>query len=129
MSRASRLAEIAKANQPAFSGTHWWLADPAAGDDSEPASAASVPAAAAVSDRLAVTVAGAVAKLSAISAPSVSSQRTPSRPVLSGQLQNVSQAVVKDESEQNQGHLGSRLSGLKEKFLWLGRKSRAVHQD
>lgn len=31
MSRARRLAEIAKANQPAFtseSGDHWWLADP-----------------------------------------------------------------------------------------------------
>ena len=27
MSRARRLAEIAKANEPVFSGSHWWLAD------------------------------------------------------------------------------------------------------
>jgi hypothetical protein len=39
MSRARRLSEIAKANQPVFestNGSHWWLADPSAKSDPQP---------------------------------------------------------------------------------------------
>jgi hypothetical protein len=46
MSRARRLSEIAKANQPVFSstnGTQWWLADPSPKNDPDPAPPSDVP--------------------------------------------------------------------------------------
>ena len=46
MSRARRLSEIAKANQPVFSstnGTQWWLADPSSKTEPDPAPPSKIP--------------------------------------------------------------------------------------
>jgi hypothetical protein len=127
MSRASRLAEIAKANQPAFSGAHWWLADPSVHHDPGPAKASLDPAAAATPDRVAVEVTDAVAQLSAVGASASGSQNASLRPVATTHLLSTSEAALKQEPEQSESHLATRLGGLKGKFLWLGRKSRAAH--
>jgi hypothetical protein len=125
MSRARRLAEIAKANEPAFSGSHWWLADPSARSENESASNSSngarnghVPVAVADGDaRVAVATETAVLTSEAAdSAAHTVEAQAPSKP-------------AETEPEPTRPALATRLSSLKEKFLWLGRKSRSTSAE
>jgi hypothetical protein len=126
MSRARRLAEIAKANQPAFSGTQWWLADPSTGPDPAQPEARAGSAASPQPERVAVAANAAVAQLSLVAAPAASSQEPASSAVHAAAPLIASEAATEDEPERNHSDLATRLIGLKEKFLWLGRKSRSV---
>lgn len=77
MSRASRLAEIAKANQPAFSsesGNHWWLADASPKPEPESAAPAEVPVPVAASATLSEPTPAAVADSRANHAPHSSAE-------------------------------------------------------
>jgi hypothetical protein len=125
MSRASRLAEIAKANEPVFSGSHWWLADPSA-------KAAEPPAPASPAEVVEPEENAAVPLFAA------SHASNGKKAVVAISEQKIAQAGVEADSvpmveeperiisEHTTEDLPSRLSGLREKFLWLGRRNRQV---
>jgi len=151
MSRARRLAEIAKANEPVFSGPHWWLADPSAKPEPAPPAALPEPVPAPEPVRAAAAAPAAGTQLTIIevhapealeNAPQVASVSPVAAPLASGALASASAAVpaplqpangskpeTGPEPERNPAELAKRLGGLREKFLWLGRKSRGVHTD
>lgn len=82
MSRARRLSEIAKANQPVFSstnGTQWWLADPSSKPEPEPAPPPGTP------EPQPAAVAHAVVALQDLQPESYVAQPANPTPVLSAQ--------------------------------------------
>jgi hypothetical protein len=103
MSRASRLAEIAKANEPAFTGAHWWLADPSAKPDPVQQAAPSVPSGTPAAELVSVAVHNVEAQVSIAEA-----------------------APVRAVEVENPPILASKMTGFRERFLWLGRRSRGV---
>jgi len=116
MSRARRLAEIAKSNQPAFNGTYWWLADPSGAHLPQPEPHEElVPAAAghAAASAIANPSESACADAHAAPVPPVSAAATVAAP-------------PRSQDNPSASGLPSKLSNLKEKFQWLGRRSRSA---
>jgi hypothetical protein len=121
MSRASRLSEIAKSNEPAFNGTYWWLADAAA--NPQPAQAADP---ASPAEELVPVAAG---HASAVMNSQHSEPRPASKPQAAPLPAATAAALEPAAEPAHTSGLGSRLGGLREKFLWLGRRSRSVPQS
>jgi hypothetical protein len=122
MSRARRLSEIAKANEPVFdaTGNQWWLADPSAQKDQPTppqldSSGFPEPEPVAVASSAIALPIASLHGSSAMSAPAVP---------LASPVGARTQATIEVDPDQTPRDLPSRLSGLKEKFLWLGRKNR-----
>jgi hypothetical protein len=125
MSRASRLAEIAKANEPVFSGSHWWLADPSA-KPAEPQAPASPAEASEPEEKAAVPLfASSLASNGKSAVVAMSEQRIAQASVEADSVPMVEEPerIISERSSED---LPSRLSGLREKFLWLGRRNRQV---
>ena len=152
MSRARKLSEIAKANQTVFSstnGTQWWLADPSAKNDPEPAPPSEHPEpqpAVARQAIVAVQEPEAESPIVQSSAPvPVLSQvpevetptdffappetEAPSDYFAPPELQEPSNGASPAESEPVARDFASRLSSLKDRFLWLGRKNRTAEME
>jgi len=138
MSRARRLAEIAKANEPAFSGTQWWLADPSAKSDPDsppappepPKAAEPVPAGVAVpAAETQAQLAVSEKQLTIVEAAVPHAVEPSSVPFMATSPLNLSGQGTSTEPGHSSGDLVTRLSGLKEKFLGLGRKSRAAQSE
>lgn len=126
MSRARRLSEIAKSNEPAFNGTYWWLADPSTNPQPGQPSASAAPA----EELVPVAVSNAsVNGKHAEPKPASSLQASPSHANGAAASASTPTAHPTADTSNSSGHLTSRLAGLKEKFLWLGRKSRSVPQE
>lgn len=116
MSRARRLAEIAKANEPAFTGAHWWLADPSAKPDPVQQAPASEPS-------------GKPAELVGVAVHAAETAPVRSAEVASFSIQashSDPEPVSATEPVQNPPILASKMTGLREKFLWLGRRNRGA---
>jgi hypothetical protein len=124
MSRASRLSEIAKSNEPAFNGTYWWLADPAS--NTQPAKVADPESHAEELVPVAATHASAQTNGQFAEPRLVNRPQAAQLPVSMATAQLPAPVA---ESAQTSNGLGSRLGGLREKFLWLGRRSRSVPQE
>ena len=123
MSRARRLAEIQKANQPAFSGTQWWLAEPAPKASAAEAGSPSAEATTSVLDSQEPVLAAVGA--ASHQAVAVAEQ------IPAAALRTVVPAAPVQEPEavrdtERATDLPSRVSSLKERFLWLGRKHRSI---
>ena len=125
MSRARRLSEIAKANQPVFdsSGDQWWLADPSAKKEQQTAPQ-SLSSGTPEPEPEPVAVAS-LAIASQNGNPHISSSNGPApapTPVASHAVHV--QATVEESLDPAPRDLPSRLSGLRGRFLSLRRKSR-----
>jgi hypothetical protein len=121
MSRARRLSEIAKANEPVFdsTGNQWWLADPSAKKEQPTVSQPESPA---VPEPEPVAVAASAVALQSGNSHISSSNGAAPAPV-AAQAMRV-QARAEEIPDPTTPDLPSRLSGFKERFLWLGRKNR-----
>jgi hypothetical protein len=134
MSRARRLSEIAKSNAPIFSGAQWWLADaaekPASGEPAQPskeepsAEAPATMAAQITSPEPAMEQAEVLVEAVAARAP-----EAPAYAASAVAMEVSSEVAVAREREPESTDFASRMSSLREKFLWLGRRSRSVHQS
>lgn len=129
MSRAQkRLAEIAKANEPAFSGPQWWLADPSVKSDPPPSAPVQQPASAPSHAAPAPEpVRVAESPLTIIEAPAP--KTVDSAPVAVAEAVTLAASAPQAQPEAGAGELVTRMSGLKERFLWLGRRSRTLRQE
>jgi hypothetical protein len=127
MSRARRLSEIAKSNEPAFTGNYWWLADPSA--KTEP-TAPEAPVAPVEPPEKELVPAGPAHVTASVNGHRPEPQ-TPSPspvaplPVAAAPAPEPASA----EPAQPATQLASRLGTLKDKLQWLGRKSRSASQD
>lgn len=123
MSRARRLSEIAKANQPVFdaTGNQWWLADASAKKE-EPATPQPDSSGIPEPEPEPVAVASSAVALQNAILHSSSANGVATLPLLSPVAR--AQATVEEAPDGTPRDLPSRLSGLKERFLWLGRKNR-----
>jgi len=176
-SRTRKLAEIAKANEPVFSGDPWWLSDASVKKEVEPATQPAAagpipepePAAVAlpeigdsgdtavvevpaevspdfgmqevmagrqVSATLTITeahvpFAAAEASLAVATAteaeaiPAAASSPAPADVAQGAPVQLLPEPAAGNEPMPVQPDFPARLSGLREKFLWLGRRKRA----
>jgi hypothetical protein len=121
MSRARRLSEIAKANQPVFdsTGNQWWLADASAKKEQQTVPQPDSPE---VPEPEPVAVA-ASAVASQNGNPHISSAHGAVPAPVAAQPVRI-QAAAEETPDPISPDLPSRLSGFKERFLWLGRKNR-----
>jgi hypothetical protein len=122
MSRARRLSEIAKANEPVFdsTGNQWWLADPSAKKEQQTSSQPDSPA---VPEPEPVAVAASAVAMQ-IGNPHISSANGAVPPAPAAVQTVCVQAKAEENLDPISRDLPSRLSGFKERFLWLGRKHR-----
>jgi hypothetical protein len=123
MSRARRLSEIAKANQPVFdsTGNQWWLADPSAKKEQQAIPQPDSPAAPEPEPEPIAVAASVVASQNGN--PQIFSANAAAPTSFAPQAVRV-QAKAEESSDPTSRDLPSRLSGFKERFLWLGRKHR-----
>jgi hypothetical protein len=152
MSRARRLSEIAKANQPVFSstnGTQWWLADPSSKSDPQPALPMEEPEPQPVAARHAAVA----LQDSKTESPAVQSSteavvlfeppelktasihfpppelQTPSNHFPQAEPQGPSNGAIPTESEPAPRDLATRLGSLRDRFLSLGRRNRGAEAE
>ena len=128
MSRARRLSEIAKSNEPAFSGNQWWLADPSAKSEtpqSEPVAepvAVAAPrldaAQGAVDQHVPVPLAIAASRIESIAEDS----RTPASPAHT-------ESVKEEIACANPSDLMARLSALGQRLLIFSRKNHGTAEN
>ncbi len=135
MSRARRLSEIAKANQPVFSstnGSHWWLADPSPKGDPEsaPPSKDPEPQPAPVG-QIAVALQDSKSENPAVPLPAQATilLQQPEPVPHQAEPQAPSNGAVSAQPEPASRDLASRLSSLKDRFLWLGRRNRTAEPE
>jgi hypothetical protein len=123
MSRARRLSEIAKANEPVFdsTGNQWWLADASAKKEQQTIPQPDSPA---VPEPEPVAVAASASGVALQNGnPHISSANGAAPAPVAAQAMRV-QARAEEIPDPTTPDLPSRLSGFKERFLWLGRKNR-----
>ena len=133
MSRARRLAEIAKANQPAFNsdnGTQWWLADPSAKKDPsqpDPMAPPEAEAKPAAEEPARVTVRTTAGQNGRVTDPRMT-QPQPARNtvrVSTNHQEQLREAPAEQNPRTTGPQLASRFAGLKERFRALGRKGKS----
>jgi|ERR1700722_1884742 hypothetical protein len=129
MSRSRRLAEIAKANETGFSGTQWWLEDTA--EKNSPVQPAATPEPVSVAQsHQADAVRSAEAQhqsahVSSVQVALAEPARAVEAPAASVRLFASAESAPTDASH-DATQLVSKMNGLKERFLWLGRRSRTA---
>lgn len=129
MSRSRRLAEIAKANETGFSGTQWWLEDTA--EKNGPAQPAAAPEPVSESQsHQASAVRGSQAQPNSVSLASAPVAVAEPVPVVAAPVHRFESFAAAESAPADASHeatqLVSKMNGLKERFLWLGRRSRTA---
>lgn len=125
MSRARRISEIAKANQPVFdsSGNQWWLADPSAKKEEQRAPQSDCSGTPEPEPEPVAVASLAVALQNCNPHISSSNGTAPASASVASHAVHV-QATVEESPDSAPRDLPSRLSGLKGRFLSLRRKNR-----